>query len=109
MRRDLFRGHLESLLLAALAGAPGHGYEISQRLTRASAGEISPTEGSIYPALHRLERSRLVTSAWSVGDGRRRRVYSLTDAGHRAVDASRREWATFSSAVDRIMEMAACA
>ena len=109
MRSDLMRGHLDTLLLAALAAAPGHGYEISQRLTSASGGEISPTEGSIYPALHRLERSRLVTSEWSVGDGRRRRVYALTKAGRRAADESHREWKTFSNAVDRIMEIAACA
>jgi PadR family transcriptional regulator, regulatory protein PadR len=64
---------------------------------------------SIYPALHRLERGRLVTSQWSVGDGRRRRVYSLTPAGRRAVDDSRREWETFSTAVDRVMELAVCA
>ena len=102
------RGHLDSLLLAALAGAPGHGYEIGQRLANATGGAISPTEGSIYPALHRLERSRLVTSEWSVGEGRRRRVYALTAGGRRAMDDSRREWVTFSSAVDRIMELAAC-
>jgi PadR family transcriptional regulator PadR len=108
MRSELMRGHLDSLLLAALATAPGHGYEIGQRLTIASGGEISPTEGSIYPALHRLERGRLVTSQWSVGDGRRRRVYVLTRVGHKAVEDSRREWETFSTAVDRVMELPAC-
>jgi PadR family transcriptional regulator, regulatory protein PadR len=104
MRSDLMRGHLESLLLAALATAPGHGYEISRRLAKASGGEIAPTEGSIYPALHRLERGRLVTSEWSVGDGRRRRVYALTPAGRKATDDARREWRTFSAAIDQVME-----
>jgi DNA-binding PadR family transcriptional regulator len=107
MRNELMRGHLDSLLLAALAAAPGHGYEISRRLTAASGGEISPTEGSIYPALHRLERSRLVTSEWSTGDGRRRRVYALTRSGRKAVGESRREWKTFATAVDRVMGLAA--
>src|SRR4051812_21906693 len=80
------RGHLDGLLLAALAAAPGHGYEISQRLTGASGSTISPTEGSTYPAPHPLERSRLLTSEWSVHAGRRRRVYALTAAGRRAMD-----------------------
>ncbi len=106
MRSELMRGHLDSLLLAALAAAPGHGYEISQRLMRASGGEIAPTEGSLYPALHRLERTRLVTSEWSVIDGRRRRVYSLTKEGRRASEDARREWATFSVAVGRVLELA---
>jgi PadR family transcriptional regulator PadR len=106
VRSELIRGHLDSLLLAALAGAPGHGYEISQRLMRASAGEIAPTEGSLYPALHRLERTHLVTSEWRVSDGRRRRVYALTHAGRRAMQDARVEWAAFSAAVGRIMELA---
>ena len=107
MRSELMRGHLDSLLLAALAAGPGHGYEISQRLMQTSAGEIAPTEGSLYPALHRLERTRLVKSEWSVLDGRRRRVYALTKTGRRATQDARREWATFSTAVERVMELAA--
>jgi PadR family transcriptional regulator, regulatory protein PadR len=107
MRSELMRGHLDSLLLAALASAPGHGYEITQRLASASGGEIVPTEGSIYPALHRLERSRLVTSEWSTGEGRRRRVYALTKRGRTAMAESRREWTAFSGAVDRIMGLTA--
>jgi len=102
-RADLLRGHLDSLLLAALADAPGHGYEISQRLTRTTGGELTVNEGSLYPALHRLERGGLVTSAWSGGDGRRRRVYEITDGGRRAADESRREWTVFSAAVDQVM------
>src|SRR3954454_23775307 len=109
MRSDLMRGHLDSLLLAVLAGGPGHGYGISQRMRNASGGEIAVTEGALYPALHRLERSGPVTSEWSVGDGRRRRVYALTAAGRGAMDDSRREWAAFSTAVDRVMESARCA
>ena len=69
MRADLLRGHLDGLLLAVLAEAPGHGYELSQRLTQRSGGELGVHEGSLYPALHRLERGGLVESAWSTGDG----------------------------------------
>jgi PadR family transcriptional regulator PadR len=84
MNADLLRGHLDGLLLAVLADAPGHGYELGQRLTRRSAGELGVPEGSLYPALHR-------------------RVYSLTPAGRRAVQRSRHEWRVFSAAVDRVL------
>ena len=103
MRADLLRGHLDRLLLAVLAQAPGHGYELSQRLTERSGGELGVHEGSLYPALHRLERGGLVESAWCSGEGRRRRVYRLTSAGRRAAGESRKEWRTFSSAVDRVL------
>src|SRR5262245_33266845 len=103
MRADLLRGHVDSLLLAALTGAPGHGYEISQRLTRTSGGELAVNEGSLYPALHRLERGGLVPSTWSANEGRRRRIYEITDAGRRAAEQSRREWKAFSTAVDQVM------
>jgi transcriptional regulator len=103
MPTDLLRGHLDRLLLAVLAEAPGHGYEVSRRLSERSGGEFDVNEGSLYPALHRLERGRLVQSAWSVSEGRRRRVYRLTPAGRRAVQASQREWRTFSAAVDRVL------
>src|SRR3954447_13393574 len=71
MSADLLRGHLDRLLLAVLADAPGHGYELSQRLIERSGGELDVHEGSLYPALHRLERGGLVESSWSTGDGRR--------------------------------------
>jgi transcriptional regulator len=103
MPTDLLRGHLDRLLLAVLAEAPGHGYEISRRLTARSGGEFELNEGSLYPALHRLERGRLVESEWSTSDGRRRRVYRLTPAGRRAAQDSQREWRTFSAAVDRVL------
>src|SRR4051812_49611364 len=90
MRADLLRGHLDALLLAVLAEAPGHGYELSRRLTRRSGGELAIYEGSLYPALHRLERGGLVESSWSVGEGRRRRIYRLTSAGRRRGNESRR-------------------
>jgi PadR family transcriptional regulator, regulatory protein PadR len=103
MRADLLRGHLEGLLLAVLAAGPGHGYELSQRLTQRSAGELGVPEGSLYPALHRLEGAGLVSSAWSVHERRRRRVYRLTAKGRRAVGETRREWRAFSAAVERVL------
>ena len=103
VRADLLRGHLDGLLLAVLADAPGHGYELSQRLTQRSGGELGVHEGSLYPALHRLERGGLVESSWSTADGRRRRIYRLTSAGRRAARRSRQEWHAFSTAVDRVL------
>jgi PadR family transcriptional regulator PadR len=106
MPGDLLRGHLDRLLLAVLAEAPGHGYELSQRLKARSGGELAVNEGSLYPALHRLERGGLVESSWSTRDGRRRRVYSLTSSGRRAAHASQREWRAFSAAVDQVLRTA---
>lgn len=103
MAADWLRGHLDGLLLAVLADAPGHGYELSRRLADRSGGELDVPEGSLYPALHRLERGALVASSWSRGDGRRRRVYRLTAKGRRAVGQSRREWQAFSTAIDRVL------
>ena len=103
MPADRLRGHLDRLLLAVLAEAPGHGYELSRRLTARSGGEFDVNEGSLYPALHRLERGRLVESTWSTDDGRRRRVYRLTPSGRRASEDSQREWRAFSTAVDMVL------
>ncbi len=86
----------DALLLAAPAEAPGHGYELNQRL-------IARSEGWLYPALHRLERGGLVESEWSAGGGRRRRVYKLTRSGRRAVTTSREEWRTFSNAMRKAL------
>lgn len=103
MRTDLLRGHLERLLLAVLADEPGHGYALSQRLDQRSGGTFCVPEGSLYPALQRLERAGLVASTWDKTDGRRRRVYQLTPAGRTAVTQSVDEWRLFSGAVDRVI------
>ena len=107
MQADLLRGHLDRLLLAVLADAPGHGYELSRRLALRSGGELDVQEGSLYPALHRLEGGGLVQSSWSTSEGRRRRIYTLTPSGRRAVTESRREWRAFSAVVDRVLGGAA--
>lgn len=103
MRQDLIRGHLDGLLLSVLAESPRHGYEIARRLAAVSGGELDVPEGSLYPALHRLERAGSVASAWDQGEGRRRRVYRITPAGRRVVADTRRDWRVFSTAVDRVL------
>lgn len=100
---ELLRGHLDRLLLAVLSDAPGHGYELAQRIGRRSGDAILVPEGSLYPALHRLEGAGLVRSKWDAGSGRRRRVYSLTAAGRRRLRSWKTEWAAFSGAVDRVL------
>jgi len=103
MTTDLMRGHLDRLLLAVLVDSPGHGYELSRRVEARSEGELGVPEGSLYPALHRLERNKLVDSTWSSLEGRRRRIYRLTAAGRRSLEASRLEWQAFAIAIERVL------
>jgi PadR family transcriptional regulator, regulatory protein PadR len=93
------KGHLDLLLLASLAGEPAHGYALVERLRERSDGAFDLSEGTVYPALYRLEHARLLSSRWAVVGGRRRRVYSLTQRGRDALAAQRREWVSFTAAV----------
>lgn len=101
---DAVRGHLDGLVLAVLAAGPAHGYRLIDLLRERSGGFFELPEGSVYPALHRLERAGLIESSWSADEGRRRRVYALTARGRRAVTERRREWRSFSAAVNAIFE-----
>jgi PadR family transcriptional regulator PadR len=103
VRTDVIRGHLESLLLAVLAEESGHGYALCRRLAERSGGELTVPEGSLYPALQRLEQRGLVTSSWSTASGRRRRVYELAPAGRIEASRSAQAWRRFSGAVDRVI------
>jgi len=99
MNRERIKGHLDLLLLSVLAAGPAHGYAIISALRERSEGTFDLPEGTIYPALHRLEDAGLLSSAWADGDGRRRRVYALTSAGATALAAERTEWRRFASGV----------
>jgi DNA-binding PadR family transcriptional regulator len=101
---QLIKGHLDALLLAALADGPRHGYAVIEALRDGSAGRFDLPTGTVYPALHRLEDSGLVTGAWSVVDGRRRRTYRLTAAGRRRLAGDRANWREFASAVTALLE-----
>ena len=103
MGTNLIRGHLEGLLLAVLRNGPNHGYALSEQLAACSGGALTVPDGSLYPALQRLERAGLVTSSWAMTDGRRRRVYELREAGRRHATATAREWQVFSAGVDAIL------
>jgi PadR family transcriptional regulator PadR len=103
MRAESLKGHLDGLILAVLAGGPLHGYAIIDALKRRSDGAFALPEGTVYPALHRLEAAGLLSSAWSEGEGRRRRVYELTRRGRGELGTRRSEWRAFSRAVEAVL------
>jgi PadR family transcriptional regulator PadR len=103
MRTDLLRGHVEMLLLAVLASGPAHGYALSAELRRRSDGHLAIVEGSLYPALHRLEAAGMVSSSTEDTDGRRRRRYQLTADGKTARDEAMRSWEQFKACVDDVL------
>lgn len=106
MRAETLKGHLDGILLAALEPGPRHGYAIMETLRASSGGQVDLPTGTVYPALHRLERAGLVQASWSASGGRRRRVYELTPAGLRALDAERSVWQDFSAAVTTLLRPA---
>src|SRR5215471_20254714 len=85
MRGETLKGHLDLLVLAALKSGPLHGYAVIQALRERSQEVFDLPEGTVYPVLHRLERSGLLSSKWDDETGRRRRVYQLTKAGRTAM------------------------
>jgi DNA-binding PadR family transcriptional regulator len=103
MRAEVLKGHLELLLLAAVHARPAHGYAVIDELRQRSGGAFDLPEGTVYPALHRLERGGLLASRWSDETGRRRRVYRVTDRGRAALAQQRQDWTTFSSAVRAVV------
>lgn len=103
----MVRGHLDMLLLAIVDSAPAHGYAIVEQLRQRSDDALDLPEGTVYPALHRLERQGLLGSQWHTGDGRRRRIYHITRRGHQALRAQRQEWVRFTRTVHAVIGGAA--
>lgn len=104
-RRELVGATTAPLILAVLAEGPAHGYAVVRSVNELSDGLFNWREGTIYPALHRLEKAGLIRGAWEkTPGGRRRRVYSLTPRGKRRLSERRAEWKVFSGVVSRIME-----
>jgi PadR family transcriptional regulator len=103
MPGEPLKGHLDLLILAAVEPEPRHGYAVIEALRAKSAGVFDLPEGTIYPALHRLEKAALLASRWSKHEGRRRRTYRLTAAGRTALRRQADEWAVFSQAVGAIV------
>ena len=105
MFREALKGHLDLLLLAVLERGPAHGYALIESLRERSGGTFDLPEGTVYPALHRLESDGLLSSDWSEDSGRRRRVYRLTPKGVEALSRRKTEWEQFSRAVDATVEL----
>jgi transcriptional regulator len=101
---DLLRGTLDVLILKAVADEPRHGYQIARHLADATAGAVAIEDGSLYPALYRLERKRQIRGEWGTTDeGRRARYYRLTEIGRRALQTQTATWARFTAGVSRVL------
>jgi|SRR5215472_2355345 len=100
MEGEMLKGHLDMIILAALSSGPAHGYAIIEEIRRRSGQAFDLPEGTIYPALHRLQQAGLLSSRWVTAEsGRRRRVYALTARGTRALAEQRAVWQQFSAAI----------
>src|SRR5712691_295743 len=103
MDSRLLWGAVETLILEVISHGSTYGYEIAQTVTSRSKGYFALKEGSLYPALHRLEQQRLVTAPWQQVDGRRRKYYELRSAGQRALIERKAEWRAFSTGVQGVL------
>jgi transcriptional regulator len=102
---DLLQGTLGVLILKALTWGPMHGYGIARWIAQVTGDELLVEEGSLYPALHRLQARGLVTSEWEISETNRRvKTYTLTDSGRQQLKAEVSRWARFSTAVSRALE-----
>jgi PadR family transcriptional regulator PadR len=102
--RELLKGNTQTLILAVLQDSPCHGYAIARKIERRSEYALKFREGTLYPALHALERDGLVTSRWETDSGGpARKVYALTETGHTEFERRTRLWSSFSRAVDTVI------
>ena len=106
-RLDLLQGTLDLLILRTLAAESRHGWAISERIQQLSRDVLRVNQGSLYPALHRLEQQGWIASEWGVSElGRRARFYHLTPAGRKQLQEESEQWAQFSAAIGRVMRLA---
>jgi transcriptional regulator len=104
---DLLQGTLDMMVLRTLSAGPANGYEIARAIERLSDDVLVVDHGSLYPALHRLERSGLVAGKWEISStNRRARYYRLTPAGRKRLAAERSRWQQMAAAVTRVMRPA---
>lgn len=103
---DALRGSLDLLILKTLSLAPMHGWGIGQRVQQISKGVLEVNQGSLYPALQRLEKAGLVTSDWDTTDNNRRaRYYRLTATGHRALGVELENWRRFAAGLEAVLNV----
>lgn len=107
-RTDLLQGTLDMLILKTLQLEPMHGWGIAQRLLQLSGEVLRAEQGSLYPALHRLEFQGLIAAAWGASENNRRaKFYRLTAAGRRRLTAESENWERISGAIARVMAASA--
>ena len=106
-KTEYLQGALDLLILKTLALGPNHGWGIQQRIKQVSREALSVSQGSLYPALHRLEAAGVVSSEMTLSDNNRKaRLYTLTAAGRRRLNAEADDWRQFSLAIRRLLESA---
>ncbi len=103
MKGQALKGHLDLLLLAILSDGAKHGYAVIEELRVRSDEAFDLPEGTVYPALHRLEKDGYLSSQWSEVQGRRRRTYRLTEPGRGALGKQQQAWVRFSSAIEGVL------
>jgi PadR family transcriptional regulator, regulatory protein PadR len=104
-KRDLLKGSSNSLLLCLLEGQPMYGYQIVKELEAKSQGYFKFKEGTLYPALHRLEKSGLISSKWEMlANGRQRRYYSITAKGQASLAQEKTQWQDFFNAITMVLQ-----
>lgn len=105
-RLDLPQGTLDLLILKALSLEPMHGWAISERIHQVSRETLQIPQGSLYPALHRLERRGWISASWGASDNNRRaKYYELTRAGRKQLDTETQDWERLTAAVGLVMRM----
>lgn len=101
---DLVRGTLETIVLEVVAPRAMYGYEICKVVDKRSGGQLELREGSLYPALHKLEKAGMLASRWVESEeGRRRKYYELTGEGRKELERRREEWRRFAGVMDAIV------
>ncbi|MBV9155951.1 MAG: PadR family transcriptional regulator [Acidobacteriaceae bacterium] len=104
---DLLQGTLDLLILRTLANGPKHGWSISERIQQISKDVLQVNQGSLYPALHRLEHQGWIEAEWGISElGRRARFYDLTKTGRKQLEIEAEQWSRLTRAIGRVLEMA---
>ena len=107
-RLELLQGTLDMMVMRTLSGGPANGYEIARAIERLSDDVLDVDHGSLYPALHRLEKSGCIAGQWETSPtGRRARYYRLTAAGRKQLVAEHSRWEQMAAAITRVMSPAA--
>jgi PadR family transcriptional regulator PadR len=103
MDSQFLRSAVEMLILEVASEGPTYGYALAQTVGERSGGYFELKEGSLYPALHRLERQKLLKAYWREADGRRRKYYELSQTGRTELAARKRSWLSFSAGVNGVL------